>query len=263
MQNNITLNDIIIWKENPLINPVTKRKIKENGPVYIKYLKLYKKYNLDSSTRIKDRYYDMRKNIIDPILLVKLPLYNKKIKDLYIFKHKWNPYNGKRLTIDSNGPLYFDPNTLIHYFYINRLQNLWVDESDINGEYFEGHYGDAVGNGPDFEIKGRGKHIDWYLFRLPIIDCYIGDIQTQAVTMGPILTNDDIKEIYKLSKRYKNKYTEMYGYKRPNIVKMKKLYDDAIYDNKEYELDCLSIDEIKLLKYQINIDSIEKLKVFK
>jgi len=257
MSNEITLNDIILWKANPLINPLTKRKIKENGSIYKKYRKLSNR----SEEIEKDKYYDMRKNMIDPILLVQLPLYEKKVKDLFIFKYKWNPFNGNKTTIDPNGPLYFDPNTLIHYFYINRLQNLWIDGSNNNGEFFEGHYGDAVGNGPDFEIKGRGKHIDWYLFRLPIIDCYIGDIQTQAVTMGPILTDEDIQELYKLSKRYN--YTEMYGYKRPNIIKMKKMYDIAIYNNKEYELNCLSNDEIKLIKYQINIDSVEKLKNFK
>ena len=74
--------------------------------------------------------------------------------------------------------LYFDPNTLIHYFYINRLKNLWIDESIEDGNYYQGHYGYAVGNGPDFEIKGRGKHPDWYLFRLPIIDCYMIGFQS-------------------------------------------------------------------------------------
>jgi len=267
---NITLNDIIEWKKNPLINPVTKRKIKQNGPVYKKYIKLQKLYENDlnklisSISSIKhDRYYNIRKNMIDPILLVKLPLYNKEKKDLFSFKYKWNPYNGERLSIDHVGPLYFDPNTLIHYFYINRLKNLWIDESIENGEYYQGHYGDAVGNGPEFEIKGRGKHPDWYLFRLPIIDCYVTHQPTQAVTMGPILTNKEIKEIYKLSKRYKTKYKELYGYKRPNIVKLKEIYDEAICSEISCPINGISNNDLKENLYQININAVEKIKKYK
>ena len=269
MCDKITIDDIIMWKDNPLVNPRTKRKIKENGPVHKKYTKLYEKFTLNNSlVRKKDIYFEMRKNIIDPILLTKLPLYGKEIKDLFSFKEKWNPYNGERLSIDTNGPLYFDPNTLVHYFYTNRLKKLWIEESIIDGVYYEGHYGDAVGNGPNFEINGRGSHPDWHLFRLPIIDCYVDNIQTQAVTMGPILTDEEISKIYKLSKRYKKKFNDMYGYSRPDLIKLKDIYDECIFNynnekNKYSELKFLPIEEIKIATYQMSISAVDKLRKFK
>lgn len=255
----ISIEHVYMWKEEPTINPITKRKIKIDGPLFKKFSKLYDKFKSENNSRDSDRYYNIRKNIIDPILLVQLPLHNKQIKDLFCFKNKWNPFNGDRLDNDKDGPLYFDPCTLIHYFYINRLKNLWIDECFENGEYIQGHYGDALGNGPDFEIKGRGKHPDWYLFRLPIIDCYTEDKSGQAVTMGPILKNKEIENLYKLSKRYN--YKEIYGYKRPNILKVKELYDKAveniIYDN----ISELSKNEMDIIKFQINTDAVEKLKL--
>lgn len=256
--NNISIEHLYIWKDNPSVNPVTKRKIKIDGPMFKKLNKLYDDYN-KANNRTLTRYQNFRKNLIDPILLLQLPLHDKNVKDLFSFKEKWNPYNGERLQKDSDGPLVFDPCTLLHYFYVNRLKNLWVDESFENGEYYQGHFGDALGNGPDFEIKGRGKHPDWYLFRLPIIDCYTDSNPSQAVTMGPILKDKEIKELYKLSKRYN--FKEIYGYKRPNLIKLKELYDKAVekvpYDN----IDGLSSGELNIIKFHINTDAVEKLKL--
>ena len=31
---------------------------------------------------------------------------------------------------DPRGPLYFDPDTLIYYFYNNRLNHLWIQENE-------------------------------------------------------------------------------------------------------------------------------------
>ena len=124
--------------------------------------------------------------------------HGKEDKDLFKFKYKWNSYNGERINdLDENGPLCFDPNSLIHYFYINRLNNLWNEPyTDVFNNYIEGYYGDAVGNGPDFELSSRGKHLDWYLFRLPISDEYLNRGHCfQSVTMGPKLTDIEIKNI--------------------------------------------------------------------
>ena len=85
--------------------------------------------------------------------------------NLYKFKYCWDPLNGNILGIDSRGKLSFDPDILIHYFYVNRLSLLWISENCD----FSGNYGDALGNGPDFFIKGRGYSPHWYLFRLPIL----------------------------------------------------------------------------------------------
>ena len=104
----------------------------------------------------------------------------------------------------------------------------------------EGYYGDALGNGLDFIIKGRGDFRNYYLFRLPIPDCYL-DIQhnNQVVTMGPILTDKEVKEIYNLVLKNKKNYEEMFNKKRPNLIKLKKIYEKAISKNP--------------LKYDINI----------
>lgn len=255
--NNISIEKLFLWKENPTINPITKRKIKENGPSFKKFSKLYDKY-AKNKKRSLTRYQNLRYNLIDPILLLELPLHNKNKKDIFYFKEKWNPFNGQRLNKDHDGPLAFDPCTLVHYFYVNRLKNLWIDETIENGEYFQGHYGDALGNGPDFEIKGRGKHPDWYLFRLPILDCYIEDNPTQAVTMGPILSDEEIEEIYKLSKRYN--FKNIYGYKRPNLLKVKQLYDIAVNKVEYNEIEGISENEINIIKFQINSEAVERLK---
>jgi len=258
----ISKDDFELWKLNPSINPITKRKIKINGPIYKKFMKLE---NNNNERNDVNEYIHFRRNKIDPILFIELPLDNMKINDVFTYKNKWNPYNGEIIEIDKNGPLYFDPNALVHYFYINRLNNLWINDSYENNEYIEGHYGDAVGNGPHFNINGRGNHPDWYLFRLPIIDCYLDKNHCyQSVTMGPILNDDEIKRIFNLSKRYKKFFKETYGYKRPNLVEMKKIYDKAIDKNDIYDsINELTNEEKTHLKYQDNLQNVELLKKFK
>lgn len=281
---NINFNDIQLneWNNNRLCNPLSKRKIKENGSVYKKIKKLYDEQNKTTAANlcpsleedvIVDSYQNYRRNKTDPILLLDLPLNNMNDKDLFKFEYKWNPYTGERLKEkDECGALYFDPNSLIHYFYTNRLNNLWIPDSYENNDYIQGHYGDAVGNSPDFEVVGRGKHIEWYLFRLPIIDCYLmKDHFLQSVTMGPILTDKEIKHIYNLSKRYKNFYKDTFGYKRPNLVKIKELYDIAVNPCDLTELNetlasnnlNLSEYEIQQIKFQINTDAVKSLIHFK
>lgn len=175
-----------------------------------------------------DNYKNLRINKIDPITFEKVDT-----NTAFVFPWKWNPYSGERLNeLDENGPLYFDPDNLIHFYYKNRLNNLWISESDENSGVYHGYYGDAVGLSPDFEVKGRGKYYEWYLFRLPIIDCYLEkDHNNQYVTMGPKLTNNEIKNIFNLANKNKNNYKNNFHKKRPNIVNMKYIYDEAV--NKE------------------------------
>ena len=268
---NITDQQLNDWNKNRLINPVTKRKIKENGPIYKKIKTLYDlKINEDDNV---DNYQHYRSNKIDPILLLDLPLNGKKENESHLFKfeYKWNPYTGTRSNEKDNcGPLYFDPNSLIHYFYTNRLNNLWIPETyNEYNEFVQGHYGDALGKFPDFEIVGRGLHPEWYLFRLPIIDCYLSkDHFSQSVTMGPYLTDSEIKQIYSLSKKYKSFYKETFGYNRPNLIKLKELYDRAVNPLNEYDylfgdLSAIPNDEIQQIKFQINTDAVRSLISFR
>lgn len=245
-KSNITNEYLIEWYKNKKINPITKRKIKENGITYKKFKKLYDEFN------ILDNYKKFRINKIDPILLIELPLTSMTINDLFKFEWKWDPYTGERLNIkDNDGPLYFDPNSLINYFYLNRLNNLWTNGYYLENDFIQGYYGDALGKFPYFEIKGRGIHPEWYLFRLPISDCYLHkNHNRQTITMGPILTNEEIKKIYNLAKKCNN-FKTIYNYKLPDLVYIKKLYDFAVKNkyNNEFE-------------YNLNINAVNKLVVF-
>ena len=220
---NITKEHLIIWNSNRLVNPITKRKIKENGPTYKIFLNLHN--NDYNNNQYINTYEEFRKNNIDPLT----HLSNSSNQLYFKFKYIWNPYTGDRSNnIDPNGPLCFDPDVLIHYFYSNRMNNLWIPGDNSH----QGYYGDALGNGPDFIITGRGDYRNYYLFRLPIPDCYLdSNHNNQIVTMGPILTDKEIKEIYNLALKNKNNYEETFNKKRPNLIKLKKLYEKAISKN--------------------------------
>ena len=98
------------WNLKPNINPLTNRKIKIGGPTYKKYKKMYDKiFNSKVCNYIRHR-----KDKIDPLTLFKLELPNSEI---FKYENEWDSYTGERLkTKDVNGPLYFDPNNLIHFF---------------------------------------------------------------------------------------------------------------------------------------------------
>ncbi len=177
-------------------------------------------------------YRALRTSKIDPILDI-------EVDERYAFKfpYEWDPYTGERLEKDPYGSLYFDPDSLIKYFWSKRLENLWYQPSDEDGGYFEGYYGDAIGNGPNFKVKGRGNFPEWYIFRIPICDCYLTkDNNHQFVTFGPKLTNDEIEELYNLAIKKdrimgRSTYKKLFGKNRPDLLKMKKLWDQATSKN--------------------------------
>jgi hypothetical protein len=146
------------------------------------------------------------------------------------FEFTWNPFTGERGEKDLYGPLYFNPNELIYYFYKKRLNRLWIEPKDEKHGYYEGYYGDFVGS--DMIITSRGgSHSDQYLFRLPINNCYLPkDCDMSIITMGPILNDDEIKQIELLSNSFDHKYFyQNYNIKKkPSLIKMKFLYDQAI-----------------------------------
>lgn len=181
----------------------------------------------DDSTMLY--YKTLRERRMDPVLLTTV---NENLA--FKFEDQWNPYTGERLGPDPYGPIYFHPDTIIHYLYVNRLNDLWKNEASNNGEYYEGYYDDAVGAGEDIYIESRGSHPERYLFRLPIIDCYIlpstnkNSIASAIITMGPKLTECEIKKIDELGKKCGSSYKETYGKDRPSLTQIKKYYDIAI-----------------------------------
>lgn len=171
-----------------------------------------------------EKYKVLRKTKMDPITYMELDE-----KYAFAFPYKWDPYTGERIGIDENGPLYFDPDILIKHFYTKRLDKLWIMPSDETSGYYTGYYDDAVGLGNTFKLNGRGAHPEWYLFRIPIIDCYLMENHNkQLITFGPMLTNEEIEEIEQLANLRKNNYIQLFGKPRPSLVKMKNLYDNAI-----------------------------------
>ena len=203
------------WWHNKYYNPKTNRKIKKNGKVYNKLLK-----ECLVGNHINDNYSNMRGKLIDPLTYI-----NLETKDnIYKFKYCWDPLSGDILGLDPRGSLSFDPDTLIHFFYTNRLKHLWVEGK----EGYSGYYDNGVGNGPDFYVEGRGYSPHYYLFRLPIPDAYCDKLSEQQTTMGPILYLKDIKNIYKLAIKNKDNYMNLFGSERPNIIKLYQTYNKAV-----------------------------------
>lgn len=221
---------------------------------------LKKDIEYDHDTR--ERYRVLRKRKMDPIIFCEL-----EDENAFIFKYKWDPYTGERLEEDKDGPLYFDPDILIKYFHTKRLDKLWVAPSDEHGGLFQGYYDDGVGAGEDFFLTGRGYHPEWYIFRIPILDCYLTkDNNKQFITFGPKLTDQEIVEIEKLANKRPLNYKNLFGQNRPSITSIKKLYDNAISrtPNKEINIDDDNLEQDTTQTYnKINrlcVDSLIKIK---
>ena len=246
--NSVTHSELEQWNNRRTYNPRTKRKIKPSGKIY-KYLE--KSYIL---TKFKNEpYNDYHGTKKDPLLQVKLPL--KRKKPLFEFKYKWNPFTGERLGEDPRGSLYFDPDTLIYYFYNNRLNHLWIE---ANGEY-SGTYGDGLGKGEFFDIIGRGKHPEWYLFRLPLPDAYAQDCSNQLITFGPKLTREEIEQIYNLSLEYNN-YKKRFGKSKPNLISLYEHYNNAIKKPNYEDIEIFGKELIEQQYNQLNRISVEIIK---
>lgn len=191
-----------------------------------KNINLYRNDDYDETTT--EFYRVMRERKLNIIMQDN---YGVDPEKMFKYDKKWNPYTGEIEGIDPYGALYFHPDDLIHYFYTKRLEKLWNDPVDETGGYYQGYYGEFVGS--DLIIEGRGIYSELYAFRLPITDCYLTkDHNMSIITMGPILTNEDIANIEQLAeKNFKNNYFEKYRKKRPSLTLMKKLYDEAISSN--------------------------------
>jgi len=187
-------------------------------------VKLPEKKIIDYDKETTEKYRVLRLRKMDPLT------YDEISDDLaFKFKYKWDPYTGERQEEDPNGPLCFDPDFLIKYFHTKRLDKLWVNPIDDSNGYFEGYYDAGVGAGEEFFLASRGSHPEWYLFRLPIIDCYLTNGHNkQFITFGPKLTNDEVIEIDRLANLRMDNYRMLFNRNRPSLVKMKELYDLAI-----------------------------------
>lgn len=242
-----------IWWHNKKVNPNTKRRIKKGGKIYNSLLN-----ECLLNKNIIDNYSEYRNNMIDPLTLVKLPTISNK--PVFEYKYCWEPLSGEIIDKDPRGSLYFDPDSLIYYFYTNRLRYLWND-GDFN---FSGNYGDALGNGPYFNIPGRGLSPHFYLFRLPLNDAFCDNISRQQITVAPILSYTEIENLYNISKLYGNNFKNLFGFDRPNLIELYNLYHEAInknvVDEELREILSISSSDINENLYLHNKIAVDKLR---
>lgn len=158
-----------------------------------------------------EKYRIMRLYKVDPIMNEEIP--NNLI---FEFKYKWNPITGIRESLDDYGALCFNALNLYQYFFSNRYNGLWNPPRD----QYQGYYGDLLGSGKDILINGK-FYPEKYLYRLPIIDCYLKKSHNHSIiTMGPVLTDEEINNIDILISNYKKN--------KPTLKVLKEHYDQAI-----------------------------------
>jgi hypothetical protein len=209
----IDLTLLINNNKNNINKSINNNENNENIPVDTKENKEI--INYDKTTcetyRIKRLYK------IDPITDIEVPE-NLAFK----FFFEWNPYTGIRGSDDIIGPLYFNALTLYDYYYNNRYKGLWNPPVDN----FQGYYGDLIGTSKDIKIRSRGSNPQKYLYRLPIIDCYLPQNHNYSViTMGPELTNSEISQIDRIIIQYhpKRNYSNF-----TSLSLLKSYYDKAL-----------------------------------
>lgn len=226
MEGFVSINSIINNTRTHNIRRGFNNKSHNNTPMY-----MFQDKPIVYNHRTMNYYKTARKCHIDPIL-------DTEVDESIAFKYRkqWDPYTGQVSCIDPFGALYFNPIGLIYNFYIKRLDGLWKDGEDTNDGYYEGYYDRFVGAGSDMEVVGRDKYPELYLFRLPIVDCYLTpDHKSSIITLGPLLNDEDISQLEELSKNstVRNMYYQSFGRQCPSITKMKYLYDNAISKNPE------------------------------
>lgn len=236
---------------------------------YIKqdiFTKQKSKYKQEFNEETLEKYVCMRKTRTDPIS-------RNRVLDPYAFRYPymWNPLTGDILKDENGdpikdpyGPLYFDCFCLVKYYHKYRTKHLWINQIDEGEEGFvwSGCPGEGLGKGEDFIMNGK-KHPDYYLFRLPNLDCYLPKEipgYSQVITCSPKITEKDIKYIDNIVQNNRNKYYYLFRSYPPKLMEIKKNYDKAIDSNPSI-IDAEEYTELKLkeLKYQENFNAVQKL----
>ena len=175
-----------------------------------------------------EQYRAMRLYKIDPIMNEPIPNHL-----IFEFKYKWDSITGHRKETDNLGPLCFNAWNLYQYYYSNRFNGLWYPPV----QQFQGYYGDLINCGKDMFINGRPCP-EKYLYRLPIIDCYLKKSHNYSIiTMGPILTDEEIDFIDIAISNYRMD--------KPTLKTLKEYYDQAINNSPD-------ISELKKLKLNMS-----------
>jgi len=126
---NLSEEELEIWNINRLINPVSKRPIKDNGPTYKKILKQYTEYENKKKT--------MAASITKKTVTLKINNNRKKIKKKKIYTRKdINNINKLQKIIREkhlnkiSGPGYKNPLLCNNNRDIISLDNIWIEENN-------------------------------------------------------------------------------------------------------------------------------------
>lgn len=219
---NFTFDQIDFTNFNKDTNKVIKNTEVKNEEILEKYDK-----TTNETYRIKRLFK------IDPFTDQEIPS-----NLIFEFTNIWDPYTGLRQNSDPIGPLCFNAINLYDYYYSNRYKGLWNPPVD----QYQGFYGDLIGTSKQIKIKSRGSNPEKYLFRLPIIDCYLPPNHNYSIiTMGPELTNNEISQIDTIILNSHPKKTS------PNfatLTMLKYYYDNALNPNPDQDSD--EIIELKI-----------------
>jgi hypothetical protein len=216
------------------------------------------KYNFNADTRTTEYYKVLRLTKQDPFT-------NMEVNEDCAFKfdQMWDSTSGERTGKDPYGPLWFDPDSLMYYFYTNRLINLWDEPQDEQGGYYQGRYGDIVGTGENMDVISRGSWAHKYLFRLPI-DCYLHKGHNpNLITMGPKLTEQELAQIDELVAK-QGTYRKTYNLFPVSLAQLKKYYDQALSKTPDLppNTDVKKLTHVQLLdiREKANRAAVEKIK---
>ena len=207
-------------------NFIIDMSVMDNLQLPIKKIKQEPQYKINYNDNTK-KYCTYRKLNIDPITLIALD------ENYPVFKVEkmWDPYTGQFTENDPFGHLSFDPISLTIYFWMNRYTHLLKDSTSTDNISTD----DGLGAGEDFIINSKGKYPERYLWRLPIVDCYIektDNIKEESFLnsvpkLGPKLERHDIEILYELVKQcvklHPNRLERI-----PDLVSMYDTYHIAI-----------------------------------
>ena len=107
-----------------------------------------------------------------------------------------------------------------------------------------------------------------FLFLVVLFITILVNSQVQPSTKyAQTITDKELKEIDKIAKTYGNNYKIKYKKKRPSLVKLKKIYEEAINPDPNIGIDSEVIpfvesSFIKKLKYNKCVKAVEKLIKF-
>lgn len=190
-------------------------------------------------------YVKFRRDMIDPIT------YEEMTPDTaFVIDQMWNCMTGEKIGPDPNGPLYVSPVTILRTIRDNLLNGFWMEIDDCVPMY-----GEQLGAGENFYVKGRGARPEKYLFRYPFPELYKFKGQNAMIhTTGPKFTNEELERLDNLIEEYwlDDPYVEELDPDSRSLRVLKKYYHAMLWED-PFELE---LPEPVISTYSRNYDYI-------